>query len=134
VEDLAKYGVVQGKTNREIVPNIPYIADFLRGLIDGDGSIIINGKGYPMIRLTSSISCINKFREIIISNCGVRHNKITKYDNMTAIGWTGLDQCKKILSFIYVNPVRYLKRKKRIVDAILKASNILELSQLIHQK
>jgi DNA-binding transcriptional regulator WhiA len=134
VEDLKKYGVVCGKTNREVVPDIPYLSDFLRGLIDGDGSIVINGKGYPMIRLTSSEKCIRKAKVLIMKNCNLNDNKISHYQNMAAIGWTGLDQCKKILQFIYVSPNRYLQRKKIIADAILKASSISELGRLIHQK
>lgn len=45
VEDLIKLGVIEHKSKLlSSIPNIPYIDDFIRGYIDGDGSL---RKDYP---------------------------------------------------------------------------------------
>lgn len=52
VEDLVKLGVVEHKSKLlSSIPNIPYIDDFIRGYIDGDGSL---RKDYPQFQISGT--------------------------------------------------------------------------------
>ena len=137
VKDLQSYGVVQNKSTKESVPNIAFISHFIRGMIDGDGTIAVNKKGYPIIQMVGSYESMEKIRNILVKETNIRACKISMRSNTTGlylIAWSGLSQCKKICRYIYKDAERYMARKKMIADAILKASDISELSQLILQK
>jgi len=59
-DKLAEYGVVPNKTTREKVIGLESNRDFWRGVIDGDGSVmIINGK--PSISLVGSKDLLEQF-------------------------------------------------------------------------
>ncbi len=51
VSDLKSLGIVYRKSLHENVPIIPkkYIKDFIRGIVDGDGSIHFDKKNYPTL-------------------------------------------------------------------------------------
>lgn len=56
VEDLKSYGITTNKSHEELhIPDIEYKDDFIRGLIDGDGSL---RKSAPDVRLCGSKSLL----------------------------------------------------------------------------
>lgn len=49
VKDLESYGVVEQKTKKiNKMPNIPFLNDFIRGYIDGDGSLLQKAPGFQI--------------------------------------------------------------------------------------
>lgn len=61
VFDLARFGVVSGKTKRATIKELEDSPHFWRGMIDGDGSILIRDKKYPQIGLIGSEIICNQF-------------------------------------------------------------------------
>lgn len=60
-EDLIKLGVEDHKTNKIVsIPNIPYKDDFIRGYIDGDGSL---RKDYPDLRICGNKSFLESIAD-----------------------------------------------------------------------
>ena len=132
VDDLVKQGVKYHKSNTLEPPkNIPYhlIRHFIRGYIDGDGSIIINNTKYglsfnvSMIGTDSVLDYIaDYFMENNLIRTRVKHEKRHDYDIVSSCRWGGNIQAKKILDHLYNNSHCYLTRKH---DRYLKLCEIM---------
>lgn len=73
--------------------------DFIRGLIDGDGSIRINNHQQISLSFCSgNKQCVEQFKEILDID-----NKITQDKNIYHIQVTGNKKAKNILDKIYLN-------------------------------
>ena len=71
---LAELGVPPGRKSRIIAPPLrPYAkADYVRGLLDGDGSVGFTGKGEPFVSLvTASPPIAEFFCGVVADICGV---------------------------------------------------------------
>ena len=119
--DLLKYNISVNKTGHEQIPNISQdlFSHFIRGYLDGDGSIIYSNNKYYV-----SFTCANKqFLEdlkiilnfylntsldvsIIPSGC---QNKRIK--NSFQLTYGGINDVKALCYFIYSNSTIYLFRK-----------------------
>ena len=130
---LNTWGCVPNKTKILKFPNIPkeYNLHFLRGLIDGDGSI--GHYKNPIIRFDSaSLELIKGVSELLISlgikntisktkwiTCTINGRETKSTTQMYRISLCGL-RCYKTLKLIYNNSSIYLDRKKEIADNIIK--------------
>ena len=127
-EKLENYGIVNNKTFKlKRVPNLPkeYRMDFIRGFIDGDGSIY-NDRSKGKNHINISITCASKeFLEdiikIIYEECGIGLNKtIYKDHNNYSVRYyvkESLILCDKM----YNNNYLALPRKKgKYFSIILK--------------
>lgn len=122
-DDLKNFNIVPNKTyllndiNIELIPE-NFRKDYLRGIIDGDGSIGIDN-GQIWISLTGySEDFVKSFEyeiDRIISK--EKHNKIHKA-NAYFCRWKGNKISKKILDYLYKDATIYLERKKRFYDLI----------------
>ena len=122
-DDLAKF---------QIVPNKTYILDnirldlipqnlqrhYLRGLIDGDGSVGIEG---PYSQPYLSFCGYNKNFVMSFQNAiddylkEENHNKICK-GNAYVCKWKGRKKVPQILKWLYKDATIYLERKKKFYD------------------
>ncbi|PRY62238.1 LAGLIDADG family homing endonuclease [Glycomyces artemisiae] len=71
---LAATGVPPGRKSRTVAPPPPPIAaaDYVRGLLDGDGSVGFTGKGEPFVSLvTASEPLAAFFCDVVQEVCGV---------------------------------------------------------------
>lgn len=117
INSLAKYGLVEGKNNRYYMPiDNSLICHYIRGLIDGDGSIY---KKYNSCRNTSHY-CVTVsgnyqiclfIKQYLINKFNVNDNQLSLQDNIYSIRWAAKDDVYNILNFIYGNATIYLKRK-----------------------
>ena len=103
VKYLQQYNIYQNKSLTYIIPidKIPqqYLMDFIRGLIDGDGSIRINNHQQISLSFCSgNKQCVEQFKEILDID-----NKITQNKNTYHIQVTGNKKAKNILDKIYLN-------------------------------
>lgn len=120
VDSLIKLNIRQHKSTREKVANIPeeYIRDYLRGLIDGDGSIRPDGSG---ISLNNSKEVLLFMLNIIIDKFGIAKVKIQNHDHTWKIEYRSKKNVKTILNYLYYdNCTTYLDRKFSLAIAICR--------------
>lgn len=127
VKDLNKYGIVKNKTY--VTNKLPIIdeslqKDFLRGLIDGDGSIYKTGNNYRVNFTSHSESICNDFIELCIKNTNVNtKTKPSKNGNSYRVTFSKKDLVKKLITLCYKDAEMYLPRKYIIATNIFEAKN-----------
>ena len=113
-EDLAKYGVVQNKS--KIIKNVPlnfipheYLKYYFRGLIDGDGCVLENGR---LSIYSGSKEYIEDVQRILIKELNLSQTSI--YHGTTYFcSWSSKEDRKKLFYYLYegLNNCFYYKRK-----------------------
>lgn len=100
VDYLKKYGLVQNKGNSFEMVSIPdlYSIDFIRGYIDGDGTVAMKGNQIYLSIVSGNKKIIEQIEEILQTG-----NKISDYETYFRIACLGNDKAKKILDRIYRN-------------------------------
>lgn len=120
-EDLIKLGCGIQKTNNLKFPSIEQVPKdfqfpFIRGLIDGDGSVIIshNSDGYIEyeISFTGTKNMCNSITNILVGKQFAlqKRHKDRNNDNFSFV-ISGCNQVKKVLTDLYLNANIYLDRK-----------------------
>lgn len=123
-ENLVRLGGTPNKSNTMTFPEIlgEFIADFIRGYFDGDGSVHSisyiaskNGKRYTQIRsnfTSGSIKFLESLKRILTHRLGLFDRKICQYGpHQFKLGY-GQSDTFKLLNFMYYpgHPIS-LKRK-----------------------
>lgn len=135
---------IPNKTKVVKFPNIPaqFLPDFVRGLIDGDGSIGIYGKHKAMIRFDSaSLQLITGLQNCLLKwnlKCSISETpwiktiidgrKTQSTTQMYRIALTGL-KAYKLLKILYKNDPLSMLRKKKIaikIISLMEGSNFSE--------
>lgn len=124
VDDLKDLGIsyrksFQEKSNKKI-PNVPqrYTRDFIRGIVDGDGSINFNKKGRPQFNVCGEKKIITFIQNHFLSKFNI-YSKIThakkngKQYNLFYIAY-GYNSAKTLINYLYNNANLYLKRKSKL--------------------
>lgn len=112
VQDLLKYGVTERKSNT-LDPNLnlipkEFLKDFWRGVIDGDGSVILVDNRYVTISLTGTKLICKKLLEFSDNE----HNKIIdKINNKAKSVSISCDNGYNLMILLYENSIIYLDRK-----------------------
>lgn len=122
-EDLAKFGIVPNKTyktkNLPIVPN-EYKKHFIRGLIDGDGSIYYS-KGWKIDFCSYHKTICEDFKNLINSFLGQEINtKIANYGTAYHCRINKKILVKQLATVLYKDSKISLARKYRLAMAILE--------------
>ena len=121
VSSLKQHGITYRKSLRERVPYIPsrYRKDFIRGLVDGDGGISINAKGYPTLSICGGRKIISFIRNHfhsrfnIFSSIYFRSNKEGGIFPLCQITYRGTS-AQTLLHYLYNSATLYLERKHRL--------------------
>lgn len=124
--DLQKLGVVQRKTGKESIPNIPneLVRHFIRGYFDGDGSTY-GLKEYNLIGF--NICCANKgfledIKNHLEDNTSIKMNPVrTNGKNNFFLDLKNRNKCHRIYSYLYTNCSFYLDRKKSTIHQFLNS-------------
>jgi intein-encoded DNA endonuclease-like protein len=130
--DLQKLGGIPAKSTRVIFPDIPenYLADFVRGYFDGDGSVhkitykaTKNGKFYTEIR--SNFTCGSKkfletLREILHIKLGLKMKVIGQYGRYQFKLGYGQKDTFKLMQFMYYKKNLIALRRKEAYLQLLK--------------
>lgn len=119
-EEIKALGYIEGcKTEEQDVPNSDYCEiDFIRGLIDANGSVGFIKGGIPFVSFTTKSDYLKEyFLSFIMRELGISKicNK-NKRDNIYNI-LVSRNNAKKLYGILYYKGCLCLKRKK--VDAIL---------------
>ncbi|MDS7057089.1 hypothetical protein NXG04_07305 [Klebsiella pneumoniae] len=122
VSDLRCLGFYKDKSKTQTYPSIPeeFHKHFIRGLFDGDGCISIRERNNPRykgevdysISFCGTLETMKTVQDIICKNCNVNINKVhssNKY--LKIIQWSGKQNAKKILDWIYEDSNIELDRK-----------------------
>lgn len=112
VEDLVSYGCGFRKTFKiEHIPNIPYKEDFIRGVVDGDGSIRANNS--KIITISGGYTFLKEIGDYLKEPYSIYVDK-----SIYGIHFTSLAS-KRILKRLYQNAVYYLPRKQTLAQPLL---------------
>lgn len=127
-EDLSKYGIVPNKTYvTKHLPNIPqsFLKDFLRGLIDGDGSIYKTNKGYWNIDLASYHKTIcEEFQNYCTEFLTDKYKtKIDNYGSAYHVRFLRQGQVKQLATALYKDNKISLARKFEKAKQIFEDNN-----------
>jgi len=124
--DLGKYGIIPNKTyftsslpaiNSNLLPH------FVRGLIDGDGSIFWSNKWIIDFSSYHQSIC-NQLQRIINDWIGKSNStKIANYGTAFHVRWQSTSESKKIVEILYKNNNISIARKNRLANAILEGKS-----------
>jgi hypothetical protein len=133
VDDLKKLGVSYRKSSqiaRVKIPKIPkkYLRDFIRGIVDGDGSINFDKRGYPTLSICGRKEIITFIRNHFFSKFNI-YSKITrgkkngKLMNLFYICYR-TNSAKTLINYLYQNADLCLERKFQLAQiALMKKTN-----------
>ncbi len=118
VNDLKKLGIKYRKSLRENIPNVPkiYIRDFIRGIIDGDGSISFDKKhGYPTLSVCGGKNTVSFLQNHFFSKFQI-YSKIAKTRKIQFIFHIAYraSSAKILINYLYKNSELYLERKFKL--------------------
>jgi len=128
VDDLKKLGVSYRKSSqiaRVKIPKIPkkYLRDFIRGIVDGDGSINFDKRGYPTLSICGRKEIITFIRNHFFSKFNI-YSKITrgkkngKLMNLFYICYR-TNSAKTLINYLYQNADLCLERKFQLAQIAL---------------
>ena len=121
-DDLARFDIIPDKSHKsmsfknieEMIPQ-HLIRHFLRGLIDGDGSIgYANGQQKYICFYQNSIECCHNFDFLlkkIMNDQTLHENIIVNQNGVYNLRYRRVNDIKKITDFLYRDATFYLKRK-----------------------
>lgn len=121
-EDLSKYNIVPNKTylvTQLIIPD-QYDIDFLRGIIDGDGSIYYSAGIWHVSITGHSEEILKQLRDYCDGLIGKpTHNTITTGRDVHKITWNGM-WASKLLKLLYYDGCCAIARKARLATKALE--------------
>ncbi len=134
VEDLSKYGVIPQKTKKtkhlplDLIPN-GFKKDFVRGLIDGDGSVFYHGKDKSLLGVTFcsyNRSICEELKKICDSFIGIETNHkvyTEKNKNISRVTYTKQDVTKQLVTVLYKDSNYYLTRKYNLAKIVFESKD-----------
>ena len=130
---INKLGVSYGKKSLIVAPPKGNFCekDYIRGLIDGDGSVGITGKGVPFVSITVKSEALKNYLcDIIIKITGERKRVVrNKRDNIYNI-MINREKAQKFIRYLYYPDCFTLKRKLKGAQTALKWKRPKELKKI----
>ncbi len=124
VDDLKRLGIKYRKSLNENVPKVPnvYNKDFIRGVVDGDGSIRFDNRNYPALSVYGGINTITHIRAYFFRELGA-------YSTLTRLKYS--EQCK---AYLYSISYRSNTAKKLIIHLYNDSQIYLERKFLLAKR
>lgn len=121
-DDLARWGVVAGKTARISPPDLPagLLRHYYRGYFDGDGCIHLRPSGDWIASCIGSQPLIEGFASWLAATVGV-HNRIRTDRGLWTWYYGGNRQVRRILAALYEDATVYLDRKYELYRHTVRA-------------
>lgn len=121
--DLGRYGVVPRKAHTAD-PRIELISKemlphFWRGVIDGDGSILLDHQNQWQISLIGTEATVVKFKSYVDKLVGIESGHTGKDGKCYRVYYKQIRICKEIAQHLYGNANVYLDRKKEASNQLL---------------
>ncbi len=117
IQGLIKRGIFPNKSNIDPpFPDVPdeYLADFVRGVFDGDGSIAPNGKYYTVV-FYGSHRFIAGLHNAICNAIDISRNRVTGHgtsSKLSRFSWSSRKDLLTFMEWIYRHAGLCLKRKR----------------------
>jgi len=122
VRDLESFGIVPRKSYKDIKAHVDLAnnRDFWRGLVDGDGSVLLNSYGKPLNSLVGCRSIVDAFAVFSRQYCLPDEGKgsIVARGSIWSYAVTGKSAIE-VIKQLYYNSVVALDRKKAAAEEIL---------------
>lgn len=124
VNDLKKLGIIYRKSLHENIPSVPkrYIRDFIRGIIDGDGSISFDKEGrYPTLSVCGGKNTISYIQNHFLFKFHI-YSRIARRKKVQFIYYIAYraNSAKTLIDYLYNNSELHLQRKFRLAQKSLK--------------
>jgi len=119
-KSIGRFGVVPSKTHicefSKWIMSHEYVNHFMRGYVDGDGSFFtthMSDIDHLHFSVCGTKRFLESFRGILVDNCKLRTNKVSKSRGIYEFRYSGNRNCVKIRDFLYrdATPDMYLVRK-----------------------
>ena len=129
VNDLKRLGIIYRKSLREIVPKVPpkYAKDFIRGVVDGDGSLWLDKQSYPTLSVSGGENTLRFIRDHFFTKFKL-YSKLSRrtYSKdakkyLYQIGYR-CNSAKQLIEYLYYDSELYLNRKHTIALKCLKTN------------
>lgn len=116
---LYNLGIRQGKSTREKVSKVPeeFVRDYIRGIVDGDGSIRPDGTG---VSISNSQEVLTYIRDIFMFKFKTATIKVQEHCNTWKIEFRARKCVKGILEYLYYDGCVALDRKYELAKAICR--------------
>jgi hypothetical protein len=111
VNDLSKYGVIDRKSDKTILPLVPLnlMSHLLRGILDGDGTISYHAQSDNIcIRFLGTRVLVAQISMFLAITLGVKFNypnirkkRKENYMDLCYVDWESPEEVKKILNYLY---------------------------------
>ena len=121
--DLACFGVLPRKSFTAQVVGLDSNCDFWRGMIDGDGCIVINRNDYPLIHLVGSRDSMVQFAAFVRSHAPSWQGDLCKSGNIFRVTVSGRNAVI-IMALLYSDCAVALTRKHEKTHRIIQSYHI----------
>jgi len=127
---LLQYGIVSPKTNKEVFPKVIIKSNkenkkaFIRGIFEGDGSILIDKNKSVLFQIVGTKQLLEEIQLILMKILHVPKTKLTKNSkrNHYALRYRGKKNVFKILNWVYNKHNNFLMNRKYIKFYEIKGS------------
>lgn len=129
VDSLKKLGITYRKSSQKNLcrlPDIPqkYIRDFIRGIVDGDGSIYFDRRKYPTLSVCGRKEVVTFIRNHFLSKFDIyskigQPKKNGRLSNVFYICYR-CNSAKTLINYLYNNADLYLGRKFKLAKQCSK--------------
>ncbi|MEK7503524.1 MAG: hypothetical protein AAB577_00910 [Patescibacteria group bacterium] len=118
VDNLKKLGIIYRKSLREKIPKVPrrFEKDFIRGIVDGDGSVALGKDGYPQLGACGGWRTMKFIRNYFLRKFKIysKISRLTKSKDgkhyLYSIGYR-TNSAKTLIKYLYVSAPLYIDRK-----------------------
>jgi hypothetical protein len=121
VDDLKSLGISYRKSLCENVPDVPeeYIRNFIRGIVDGDGSLWLDGKNYPTLSVSggkTTLSFIGEhfFKKFELHSALTRCSYSEEAKNYLYQISYRCSSAQTLIEYLYRDADLFLERKQAI--------------------
>lgn len=130
VRSLTSYGIVPRKTYEILrLPNIQpeLMRHFIRGYVDGDGSIGIGRNQCFMFGVVSyNVEILEDIQDWLVYETGITRNQIGAINNRFVLSKQGNIQVPEIIKCLYLDAKVYLDRKYQTALSIIENTGTMK--------
>ncbi len=123
---IEQHGILPNKSNRN--PSAPMVPSdmmphFARGVLDGDGSVVLDGRYRPNVIYVGTHVFISDLRNSIVACAGIRKPSVLKCgssEKLSRIGWSAKCDLLVLIPWLYPSGnYIFLQRKRNTANEIL---------------
>jgi len=122
VNSLTKYNIIPNKTKIYEFPQIlkehKFVNSFIRGYLDGDGSISFKNESLR-INFYGTQNCLTNISEVITNECGISIHSPFKNRTIYSLEYNSQDAVL-LAKWLYKKQNIYLERKFKLIENLIK--------------